>query len=1228
VTVQLHEDGTLVVSATDLVGFLECDHLVALEERRARGELERPYRDDPELDLVRRRGYDHERRYIEQLTAEGRTVVEMRLRDPRTPDDLRAAEAETLAAMRAGADVIFQTTLFDGRWRGHPDFLLRRDDRPSDLGSWSYDVADTKLAKRVKAAALLQMCVYADLLERLQGIPPETISVVTGDRESHVHRLDDYAAYHRSAKARFEARVFGGGEATATYPEPVEHCRVCSWWSVCMDRRRADDHLSIVAGAARTQRRKLEDAGVGTLAALATLAEDRGVRQLQPRILERLRRQAALQLAKRETGEDRYELIPPSPDDPGKGLAALPEPSALDVFFDIEADPWALDDGLEYLFGWAERAGGAPDGEPVFHALWAHDREQEKAMLEAFVDLVLERRARDPGMHVYHYGAYESGALKRLMQRHATREDEIDVLLRGRVLVNLYDHVVRQGIRASVESYSIKQLETFYMPHREGGITRAGFSVVEYERWMEERDPAILDAIEAYNRDDCISNLLLRDWLEARRVEALAGHPEWYPDGEVPRPGAVDGEPGDRLRQEQAETRAREEVLRTGVPVDRGTRSPEQQGRWLLAALLDWHRREAKPQWWLWYELERAPMEDLIANAESLGDLSFLEEIGRAPRSVVRRYRFDPAQETKLHEGDTPIDPDTGRGAGTIVGLDPLAGTVDLRHAAGTPHPRALIPARPYGPEPMRGALGRLADHVIEQGIEGPGRFRAARELILRTPPRIRDHETGTTLARDGEGGTAAGRRLALELDETVLPIQGPPGTGKTHTAARMILDLVAAGRRIGVTAQSHRVIANLLEAVARANTAEGGALVRIAHKADEDDDIPTGDRIARVSDNAAILHGLRDGVWDVVGGTAWLWSREEMEGSVDVLFVDEAGQLSLATACAVAGAGASLVLLGDPNQLPQVSAGTHPEGAAASALEHLVGEARTIAPERGLLLATTYRLHPDVNAFVSDAFYDGRLTTDPPNGRQRVGDGAPVGGTGIRYVPIEHQGAGNRSREEAGWISDAVASLIGRPWRDRSGAERRLEVGDVLIVAPYNAQVAEIARVAEARLGVRPDVGTVDRFQGREAPVAIYSMTTSTPDDAPRNLEFLYSGNRLNVAVSRARGLAVLVASPDLLRVACRTPEQMRLVNAFCRLVEIARAQTGPPGGASGSTAGGGAPVAPPGASVAPAAPRSGLPAATPVPRSPAVRAVPGTGDSLVLFPDLEPPDRRSRPS
>jgi uncharacterized protein len=287
------------------------------------------------------------------------------------------------------------------------------------------------------------------------------------------------------------------------------------------------------------------------------------------------------------------------------------------------------------------------------------------------------------------------------------------------------------------------------------------------------------------------------------------------------------------------------------------------------------------------------------------------------------------------------------------------------------------------------------------------------------------------------------------------------------------------------------------------------------------------------------------------------------MAASVDVLFVDEAGQVSLATVCAMAGAARSIVLLGDPNQLPQVSQGSHPEGAESSALQHLVGDERTIPAERGLFLDTTWRLHPRVNDYISDVFYANRLATDPSTARQSLADGPVLGGVGIRFVPIAHRFNRNRSREEARFVAEAVGALLGRPWIDANGNTRPLNGDDILVVAPYNVQVAEIGREMEARLGIRGRVGTVDKFQGQEAAVAIYSMATSSPDEAPRGMEFLYSGNRLNVAISRARGLAVLVCSPSLLDVACRTPEQMRLLNAFCRFVEMAggSAAPAPPG-------------------------------------------------------------------
>ena len=522
-----------------------------------------------------------------------------------------------------------------------------------------------------------------------------------------------------------------------------------------------------------------------------------------------------------------------------------------------------------------------------------------------------------------------------------------------------------------------------------------------------------------------------------------------------------------------------------------------------------------------------------------------------------RRYRFEP-QDHGFDPGDGPIDRDSGKGAGTIVSIDDVRGTIELKRSrtADWPHPIALIPTAPIDSRPQRLALLRVADSVIADGIDGDGPYRAIRDMLLCQAPRRRDG-AGGTLVQPGEDVLGAARRLAVELDGGVLPIQGPPGTGKTYAAARMIVDLVRTGRTAAVTAQSHKTIGNLLEAVVDA-AAEKRVTIRAIQKGGDDvEQVGQLEGVTRATDNAAVVAAFATGTVDIVAGTGWLLARDEFDGTVDVLFVDEASQMSLANAVALGTCARSIVLIGDQNQLPMVSQGVHPGSAAASSLEHLVGDTPTIAPDRGLFLETSRRLHPDVNAFISPAFYQGRLETHPDTARRAVeGDDPVLSGTGVRWIPVEHTGNGPRSREEAEVVADAIAALTGMTWHDSDGRSRAITVDDVIVVAPYNAQVAEIQAAIEARLGRRGNVGTVDKFQGREGVVAIYSMASSSREDAPRDMSFLYSRNRLNVAISRARCVALLIASPTLLEAGCRTPDQMRMVDALCRFVEVADAQ------------------------------------------------------------------------
>jgi uncharacterized protein len=1156
-------DGQIVVSATDLAAWLACDHLASLELGALAGLWDRPWnRDDPELQLLRERGDEHERRFLERLRVEGRTVVEL----PRPADSsaaaLRAAEEAVVAAMRDGVGAIYQATLFDGRWLGYADFLVRVE-RPSPrLGPWSYEVVDTKLARSVKGSALIQVCLYAARLAELQGVAPERVHVVTGDGRIHGIRLAEIEAYFRTVRGGFERIVFGGPtgpgrdpETATTYPHPVEHCRVCAWFPRCIDRRRADDHLSLVAGMPRRVAERLAAAGIATLADLGRLPPGTEIPDVRPTLLERLREQARLQLAGRETGELRYELVPPSPDEPVRGLALLPEPSPLDLFFDIEADPWVADGGLEYLFGVLE----APTGEPRYTPIWAHDRAAERRALEQFLDLVVERLDRDPTMHVYHYGGYESGALKRLVQRHQTRESELDRILRAGVLVDLYG-VVRTGLRISTESYSLKAVERLYLPAREGPVTEAGFSVLAYEAWLRDGKTSHLEELAAYNRDDCLSTWRLRDWLEARRREAIAAG--WT----LPRPEVRPGDPSKAVATRDEATADRERALRLGVPADPDARSPEEAARDLLAGLVGYFRREEKPAWWRWFELaEGLELDALVEAPDAIGRLERVRVVGDTGRRVIVRYRFPP-QDHRFGPGDIVWAPRVGSEppyrVGTVEDVDDVASTIDLRVSAGLADPPAIIPEQPRSTVPLAAALGRLADDVIARGIDADGRYRAARDLLLRRPPHLRSGLVAGPLRRPGEDALAAACRLVVELDRGVLAVQGPPGTGKTYIGARVVLAALEAGLGpVGVTAQSHRAIGNAVEAIVEA-ARRSGRSIHIVQKRDAADTTAGPADVTVVTSNEAVDTELGDGA-EVVAGTPWLFARPELEERFGVLVVDEAGQLALASVLAASGAARSLVLLGDPNQLPQVSQGLHPEGADASALGHLLAGHGTLPEELGLFIDETRRMHPDLTAFVSELFYEGRLRAHPNTYRQRIDGPPPLGGTGVRFWPVRHVGNGQRSREEAVVVADIVEELLGRTWIGEDGDRRPIRLEDILVVAPYNAHVAAVADALRNRLGdlgysdpgeaARRIVGTVDKFQGREAAVAIYTLAASSAEEAPRGIDFLFDRHRLNVAISRARALAVVVGSPELLRVRARTAEQMRLASAVCRLVELA---------------------------------------------------------------------------
>jgi len=1145
--------------ATDLANVLACKHLTTLDRAAAAGEMTRDFYDDPGFKLLRELGLRHEQAYLGELQSQGRTIVTI------PPQDIAWSDAAQLTreAMSRGADVIYQATFVDAEWGGRADFVVRVA-TPSELGDWSYEAIETKLAHSTKARALIQLCLYSELIAKVQGSEPKSMHVVLGKGVRAEFPVQHYLSYFRKIKRDFETAI---ASKPNTYPEPVEHCAICDWFRVCDDRWHADDHLSLVAYITRNQRDALVGREVDNMAKLAALSLPviPKIERIAPAPLFRIREQARVQVEGREQERPVFEFIMPDERKETKrerrsgkgdgtpkkaealrGFAALPSPSRGDLFLDFEGDPFAFDQGLEYLIGTVTIT---EDGTPVYKPVWSFDPQSEKKAFIQFIETVKRIRQAHPEMHIYHYAPYEPTAMKHLAGRHGVCADDVDELLRAGVFVDLF-RVVRQGLRASVESYSIKKMEEFYGFRRKVGLRDATSSLQAFETVLALGDHAdeakeILNTIADYNRDDCLSTWQLREWLEKLRgdLEVKLGQT-------IERPELKSGSPSEDLEAELTEIAALKERLIAELPEEESAWSTEQRACWLLAQLLEWHRREDKSMWWEYYRLCSLSDEELIEDKNALGGLKYVEIVDENQRSFIHRYSFPPQDHT-LDRALEVHDPDTEESACSEFTVDDINLTIDLKRGKKSekPHPTALIAHNYINSKKQVASLMRIARWVADNGIDKPdSQFQAARDTLLRLSPRIAGGGNIET-AISGLSPLDAAKKLALSLDHSILPIQGPPGSGKTYTGAHMVIELVNAGKRVGITANSHKVISNLLGTLCEAAD-ETHIKLNIVQKANEADGCEHA-FVTQTDDNAKVLEKLQNGEAQIAAGTTWLWSREEFAGSVDVLLVDEAGQMSLANVLAISPAAESVVLLGDPQQLDQPQKGVHPPGAEVSALAHLLNGKATIEPGRGLFLAESWRLHPDICDFTSEVFYDDRLQARSENAQQRLNAKGPLDGTGLRFVPVNHAGNNSDSPEEVEVIAKLIEELLGSgaTWTNKKGVTATLELKHVLIVAPYNAQVALLSqRLPKAR------IGTVDKFQGQQAPVVFYSMTTSTPEDAPRGMEFLYSANRLNVATSRAQCVTVLVANPALFDVECRTPRQMKLANAFCRYLEMAK--------------------------------------------------------------------------
>lgn len=1128
-------DVRVIYSASDLAAASRCEYALLRAFDAQLGWGPSVAVEDDLLARTAQLGGEHEQRHLDELRALAEDTVAIIGRPKYTVAGLTAAAEQTMRAVDRRAPLIYQAAMFDGRFAGFADFLVYSQ---TEAGP-QYRLRDTKLARSVKVEALLQLAAYAETLSAA-GVPvaPE-VELVLGDGAMVSYRVDELLPVYRHRRAELQRLLddhLAGGSPVTWEDEEVRACFRCP---ECTTQVRAHDDLLLVAGMRVSQRARLIEADITTMTALAR--HHGPVPELPARTVSSLTSQARLQIAPRADGKPPFEVADAQP------LTLLPDPNKGDLFFDFEGDPlWTADGhdwGLEYMWGVLD-AGGA------FRPLWAHDRASERRALVDFLAMVRKRRKRYPKMHIYHYAAYEKTALLRLAGRYGVGEDDIDDLLRSGVLVDLFP-LVRKSIRVGAESYSLKSLEPLYMGSelRSGDVTTATDSITMYARYCELRasghtDEAanVLKEIEDYNRYDCRSTHRLRDWLIKIAIESSVP-----PLG--PQPVA------DGIAVEDTDELAHTLMAFAGDGMD--GRGAEQTAVALMAAARGYHRREDKPFWWAHFDRLNNPVDEwgdtsdvfLADSAEVVKDWH-LPPRARKPQRWVKLTGTLAAGGLKpgvyaLYEPPAPAgladNPDR-RAAGNAEIIDaddptiPTAVTICEREPKEgdvfAQLPFALTPGAPIATKKLRESIDAAAADVAAGLPALPDN--AIADVLLRRHPRTR---SGAALPHTGDN-TADITAGMLDLDSSYLAVHGPPGTGKTYTAAKIIAGLVNDHQwRVGVVAQSHAVVENLFRELIKA----GVDATRIAKKAHGDG--ATWQEI----DEKSYAGFICDHAGCVIGGTAWDFANDTRVDarSLDLLVIEEAGQFCLANTIAVARAARNLMLLGDPQQLPQVSQGHHPEPVDASALGWLVDGARTLPEELGYFLDRSYRMHPAVCEPVSRLSYEGRLHSEESHTAARRLDGrAP----GVEVLTIPHDGNSTSSPEEAEAIVAEAQSLLGSTWTDEGGP-RELCQTDILVVAPYNAQVL-LLQEHFAAAGL-PDVavGTVDKFQGRQAPVVFVSMTASSIDDVPRGISFLLNRNRLNVAVSRAKYLSVIVRSHTLTDYLPSTPERLVELGAFLTL-------------------------------------------------------------------------------
>lgn len=1130
-------DGAIIFSPTDVSRYLESPFASWMERFALEHPEECAARDtqDPFLEVLQNKGYAHEDNVEKQFRSLGKSVTKVEERGDK-------GKEATLSAMKQGVDIIVQANLHAAPFAGYADFLIKIPGK-SDFGDYLYSVWDTKLSTSVKPTFIIQLCCYVEMLESIQGAVADEIGVILGNGEKESFLVRDFYAYYQLIKEAF-LRSQNSFDSTKQ-PDPASSVSYGNWSDYANTLLIEQDHLFQVARITRSQIKRLNDANVHTLTQLAQYNESH-VTGLNPFMLPKLISQAMIQLESRGLDVPKFQVLPHAAGE-HKGLALLPPPTPQDIYFDIEGYP-LVEGGLEYLWGSTYFDN---EGHRCFKDFWAHDEEEEKQTFIDFITWVYSLWLSNKQLHIFHYANYEIAACRKLMSRYGVCEHEVDELLRNEVFVDLYK-VVSSGLLIGEPRYSIKNVEHLYRESRSTDVGTGGDSVVVYDEWRDSNATGgegrtwetseRLKSIRDYNIDDCDSTQELAQWLEERKQEQGITY---------------------LGKEDQEETVANEDVEQLIILRDRllakaeaAKNSNDVVNAQLienLAWLLEFPRRERKPLYWKLFDRLGSTYLELMEDLDCLGGCIRTSAPAFKPtdraRNMAYEYSFDIEQEFK---GATNrlyvlgIEAANGR-ALTVKYLeehsDLEAGRIVVQSSIQLPSvvsfvPDDIVPA---------GHIPRAIQDVVSRFDESSLGECAILDFLRRSRPRIRGGNEGPIASNElGDKQLAQITKAVQNLDNSYLPIQGPPGTGKTYTGKHIIAELVASGAKVGISSNSHKAIYNLLSGAAKLCIDKGVEAEVVCTKEPDDN---FWEYSIGVTENAKLAEHAVPGC--ILGATAWGFARDEMVGKLDYLFVDEAGQVSVANLVAMSRSTRNLVVMGDQMQLGQPSQASHPAESGLSILDYLLHETPTIDEDMGVFLGTTYRMHPRLNDFISDHIYEGKLSTDSANVKRvlaGIPKGSPLNGieSGIVFIPVEHEGNTQGADEEVEQIEELVAQLLKANIVQEDGSHRRVSMSDILFVAPYNLQRVKLQQA----LGSDAKVGTVDKFQGQEAPIVILSMCSSDANESSRGLDFLLDRKRLNVALSRAMSLAIVVGNPSLALTHVTNVKQMRLLNLFSAIV------------------------------------------------------------------------------